>query len=609
MPDTQRVQDNERIERSDYEYGIDEMPQSFGRMLPAQFLSNPAGARLWIISGWDITNPALAQCRVTKGVALLNVREKGQVLPGMLSFEGDSQRTLDLASYANGTYGVYVRFELIDAAFQNRIFWNPTTQTEFTQSIATRRIANWGMRVEAVSPGAEWFKIADVAVSGGLITSITKRRQFFFEGQEDASYAATVSDGFTGANVADPTARRVWGAADARGALDRNADRATYGVKDLQTFTAAVREQLRAMQGSNPATPWYGSVVEGLNRKVSRFGDSTLAGDYLPDVHNTRALGSSGIRWNGFFQTATVAAMQAVDASVSGSFTVPGTVDSNIVPGFDDGWQLGSPSFKWSDIYTNFLHAGQIRRQPAITTADIGTSLARFRKLWFEEADFSANLSAFGPISFGSTLTTDGNIHTSGATRNLGQITSAGTRWNVFANDLDVLGPVTVKNSVITDGTTRPIGTNVSATTRFNVFANNLDVLGTLIPRDGRSLEHPASAFELMKLVDNHKIVARGRVLAGVLASGPDVNFNADSISDAGGGSVAINFDIQVDPPYTVLVAGAGSMTGRFVRVSGTPVVTGFAVACEDHTGANVDLNSLGGFFFLVVGRSNTTPA
>jgi hypothetical protein len=617
VPDTQRVQDNQRIEREDYEYSVDAVPQAVGRAASGQLLTNPAGARLWVQSGFGLTNPALKQLRVTRGVALLAQREKGQVYSGVLSFEGDLQRTVDLASYAANTYGVFVRFELIDSNFQNRVFWNPTTLAEFTQSVATRRAANWGVRVELISPGAEWFRLGDVAVSASPTLTVVNKRKLYYEGDEANGYASVVSDGFSGAGLVDPTAYRVWGATDVRGLLDRNADRATYGVRDAQSFGAAVREQLRAMQGSSPATPWYGAVAEGLNRKVSRFGDLTLTGAYKvtgslevdggtavfeqvnPDVTN-RALGTTLLRWDAFTR----------NADVSGTFSLStGRVGSSVIPDFDDGYSIGDPSFKFASMYTNLSIVGQLRRQPAIVNADIGTSAAQFRKLWVQTVETSAGLTAFGPIAFGSVMTTDGDIRTQGTTRALGQSTSAGTRWNTFANTLDVLDDVTIRARLLTDGTTRPIGTNVSATSRFDLFANDVDVLGQLLPRAGRTLEHPNTPAQLMALVDNHKVVARGRVLAGVLSPGSAANFNVASIANAGGNAVSIAFDTLVATPYTVLLAGAGAMTARFVRVTGTPVTSGFAVACEDSDGLAVDLNVNGGFYFLVVGRSNAIPS
>lgn len=388
MPNVPRFHDNIRIERADHEFAVDEVPSAVARVVPGNVLTNPSGTRLWILSGFEATNdnPMTALLTVRRGVGLLSTREKGQVLSGVVAFEGDTEKVVDMTAYAVGQYAVWVRAEAVDSDFQNRIFWNPNTQSEYTQSVATRRAANWGVRVEpvAVNPGAEWCKVAAVEVAAGVPPlTVTDARQLYFEGDTAASYAATISDDQT---------YRAWG-----GGNDRNADRAQYGVKDLQTFTAAVRSQLASIIGAS----WWTSVVEPLTQKVSKSGD-TLTGHYAPSV--------------------------------------------------DDLYRLGSSSAKWSDIYTNFLHAGQIRRQPAITTADVGTSAARFRKLWFESGDFSAGLTAFGPISFGSALTTDGSIFTAGATRDLGAVTSAASRWNVFANTLDVLAAATFASTVAVTG-------------------------------------------------------------------------------------------------------------------------------------------------------------
>lgn len=323
MPNTPRVQDNERVERRDFEFATDTVPQAYHRALGGNFLTNPAGTKLWIVSGFNMTNPAAKQLRVDRGVAILNAREEGQTVAGMLAFEGDTQKTVDLNAYAVGTYGIWIRFELADGEFQNRIFWNPTGLNEFTQSMATRRVASWGVRVEPVlsNPGADWFKIGEVAVAAGPPLTITKQRKFYFEGDEAGSYAASISD---------DTTYRTWGG----GANDRNADRATYGVRDLQTMLAAIREQLRAMQGSNPATPWYGAVTEGLNRKVSRFGDSGLAGNYLPDASG-RDLGSTGFRWDLY--------ASLIDVSAFVSNALPDTT----------GRDLGSGTYRWDAFLRN----------------------------------------------------------------------------------------------------------------------------------------------------------------------------------------------------------------------------------------------------------------
>ena len=100
-------------------------------------------------------------------------------------------------------------------------------------------------------------------MNAGAITGITKKRKFFFEGDENAAYAATVS--------LEAGTYRAWGSGN-----DRNADRALYGVQDLQTFTAAMRSQLASLLGQ----AWYATPTEALNQKVSRNGDLALTGNY-----------------------------------------------------------------------------------------------------------------------------------------------------------------------------------------------------------------------------------------------------------------------------------------------------------------------------------------
>jgi hypothetical protein len=290
MTDSIRVLDNQRIDREDVEFLGDIQVQAQNRQLPENFLTNPAGSQLWIIGGFDITTPTTTQCRVTRGTAILNSRENGQIVRGHFAHEGDAQKTIDVSAYANGTYRVFIRFELIDSTYRNRIFWNQTALSEFVQNVPVRRAANWGMRIELASPSAEWFQIATVGISGGVITFVNKQRQFFFEGSEHNGFQNSISDA---AGNNDPTgvAWRTWGS----GANDRNIDRATYGIKDLQTFLAAVRVQISEIMGGG--TQWFAQVPEALNNKVSRLGDSLMNGNYVPSFADTHSLGSATNLW------------------------------------------------------------------------------------------------------------------------------------------------------------------------------------------------------------------------------------------------------------------------------------------------------------------------
>lgn len=275
MPDLGLFDDNERVERSDVELLGDEIPRGVMAQLPAQVLTNPAGQTSWIFSGFEITNPALKQCRVDRGVATLSMREGGAVKPGMITHEGDAFLIVDLAGKPNGTYGVFIRFEFKQGSFLNRIFW--AGAGEASQNIATRRIAGWGLACALVSPGAEWFKIGEVVVSGAATLTVTPQRQFYFEGDESDGYA------------------NGWGSGD-----DRDADRATHGVKDMQTFVQAITTQMSVMIGSGKK--WFEVVVEGLEQKLSKAGPDTAQGPItvtdgvIADVLGTLSASGSSAR-------------------------------------------------------------------------------------------------------------------------------------------------------------------------------------------------------------------------------------------------------------------------------------------------------------------------
>lgn len=238
--DMLRVEANERIDLQDFQT-VAESGNDQASQINANFATNPDGQRAWILGGFGVTNPTGSQIRVTKGKAILARREAGDIKYGLLTSDGDTSRTIDIGSFATGVYGVYVRFEFIDADTAARIFWNATDNGfEYSHTLPTMRAANWSLRIEGSSPGAEWLRIATV---NQVDRVITPRRPFYFEGAEDSS----------------PAYASGWGTTN-----DRNTDRATYGVKDLQTFTAAVRQCLEDVKGRG-IRKWYSKNIGGQN--------------------------------------------------------------------------------------------------------------------------------------------------------------------------------------------------------------------------------------------------------------------------------------------------------------------------------------------------------
>ena len=167
------------------------------------------------------TTPAVEQLQEENRLLRLRLAESG----------GGVMRVVGNNTYAGGTYDIFVRFILNEGTAQQRIFWNPAGDgSEYAQSMSTRYLANWELRIESGSPGAEWLKIGEVVKSGGA-PAITDMRPLFFEGTVDSTYESAWST--EGGGVAN----------------DRNADRQQYGVKDLQTFTAAMRQCFTDIRG------------------------------------------------------------------------------------------------------------------------------------------------------------------------------------------------------------------------------------------------------------------------------------------------------------------------------------------------------------------------
>lgn len=242
--DLLNVAANERIDLADFRHAVDASFQENLRQLNLNVLTNPAKQQDWILDGFEMTNPAGKQLQVTKGRALLGQREGAIAYKGVLVTEGDATKTVDMTALAANTYNVYIRFEYVDADSASRIFWD-ATGTEVSQTHPTRRTANWSVRVETTSPGAEWMLIGTADNSGGSLV-IVDQRPLYFEGLVDQSFESG------------------WSAEGGGVANDRNADRLTYGVQDFQTFTGAMRQCLTDIRGRG-LREWYEKGIGGIN--------------------------------------------------------------------------------------------------------------------------------------------------------------------------------------------------------------------------------------------------------------------------------------------------------------------------------------------------------
>lgn len=250
--DLLNIQANQRVDIGDFKYAIDEAVQGNVREAVAQFFTDPAGQRFWVLSGFEQDNPDGAplggtQFRVTRGRGIFSQREGSLVNHGVLLTQGDTTKIVEMSSFADAVYGAYLRFEYVEGNTESRIFWDASgTGSEIAQSVPTRRLANWSLRLETSSPGSEWSKIAEVTLAGGVITAITDMRPMFFEGVVSDTYASGwSSDGGGSVN-------------------DRDADRQQYGVTDIQTFTAAMRQSLEDLKGRG-LRRWWDRDIGGMN--------------------------------------------------------------------------------------------------------------------------------------------------------------------------------------------------------------------------------------------------------------------------------------------------------------------------------------------------------
>ena len=236
MPNFVRVERSERVDLEDFDHGVSVSQREVGELPLANFATNPNGTRMWILDGFEASDAGSLTVQVIKGRGILSRREGALVKYGALAVEGDAARSVDITSFADGTYGVYVRFEYRDGQAENRVFWDDSGTSEFTKNIPSRKLANWTLRVAAASPGLEWYKVADVVRSSGPdAIAIQTQRVFYFEGDE----------------VSVPSFATTWGSGN-----DRDGDRAQYGVKDLQTFIEFTKKKLEELQtGTNPAIP------------------------------------------------------------------------------------------------------------------------------------------------------------------------------------------------------------------------------------------------------------------------------------------------------------------------------------------------------------------
>jgi hypothetical protein len=284
---------------------------------------------------------------------------------------GDATKIVDLSTYPSATYNIYVRFEWVDDETKSRIFWDPSGDgSEFAQTIATRKTSNWSVRVETASPGSEWLQIGTVVQSTMVITD---QRPLYFEGLVSGSYASGWST--DGGGVAN----------------DRSATRGTYGVRDIQMFTAAMRQCLEDIKGRG-LRRWWERSIGGMN--IGFDADPTE--DKLCVKDTSFGLDYSGSDPALYFQSSEaligLRGTNRIGVRIAGSTRAHFQL-TGFHPDTDESWDLGTASLYWGDAYiTNlFVKSGAAEGvssdllPSADSTYDLGSNTVRWAFLYADD--------------------------------------------------------------------------------------------------------------------------------------------------------------------------------------------------------------------------------
>lgn len=314
-----RTEVGERIDYPDFQYGIEKAPRdALGGLVDGFLVGERAttyaqNPKSFVLQGFTVRHAGGAVWSVEKddhtgdGKAVMAFRENGEVHYGCVLVGGASKKQVDIspAGFPNATYGVYVRLEFRDEDYGNRLFWDatPATPVEYPRTIPTRVAEDWSVAFEQSSPGPEWMHIADVAKPG---TTATDRRDFFFEGRNDASHLVVDAE---------------WGDSD-----DRANFRATGGVFGFYRFVRAVQRLIQDIKADGVG--WWVAPTFGLEELLDLTGTRLMAGPLNPDTTDTYSIGTSAsFRWG----NAYIRNIFAGDGSTLSFGIVPPVANTGII--------------------------------------------------------------------------------------------------------------------------------------------------------------------------------------------------------------------------------------------------------------------------------------
>jgi hypothetical protein len=232
-------------------------------MTSARVLSG-FGLAAWVVD----TSTSLT---MSAGTGFFPVYEQGKATFGaVLGDNLPNTRILDVSTMGDGIYGLWVRFVRSGTDTENRHFWNAAEASEYQSSAPTRLETTWEITTTPLGsiPGhGEWVLLYFVQVLAGKVHAVVDYRHLYYEGSVPDSYVDE------------------WGSA-----IDRNANRALYGITDQHRWAQALRRQLADIIGAG----WYTSTPRNLTAMAAEHKVSGVHSAVTADSVNLSA-GAPGL--------------------------------------------------------------------------------------------------------------------------------------------------------------------------------------------------------------------------------------------------------------------------------------------------------------------------
>jgi hypothetical protein len=555
-----RTRAGQRVDQPDFERASDTSPRDVVEQLGEHILTGSDTNRHYVLQGFTTTAVGTV-VTVLGGVGLFGYRDRGEIRYGSIMSSGATSRSIDVGSFTDGAYTVYVALTLNDAEFGNRAFWDAAlgTPAEVTRNVPTRRAENWAIAVETASPGAEWLPVATFTKTGASLSTPADIRELFFEGRANNSPAYSVTDA-------------EWGSAN-----DRNANRSTYGIRSLRKFVRAVQRQLNSIIGG--ANGWWDAVPAGANlttllsSKLARDGSQTMQGNLTPDGDNTRNLGAAGTRWANIFSALgyfnTVTAVGRFIASADNA-ALNGGGRARMLDGVTTGT---TPNAEYRTIYQN--ESSALTSGPTLEIAvnalwSLDLSLGAYR---WSSSDTSAEsfLYSFGRSGF--------RIYRRAPTASVWLDSVGGTGWTLLyridENVVDLSAAPFVATGLLTP-TEVTLATNAPATPAANTAYANM-----LVAARGTATSNGAGA------------ISAGGSLAG----------GANFVPTLTGGYARITFSTAFSASDSYQIAITALEDDTCFRIVARTATYFDVRAFTSSSGATIDLSTNGrSFDFVVIG-------